>query len=160
MSSENDPSKGGKNVLESAKSTMDKTFESAKASLQQPWTITPQKVEESLRSAIKSGVQATNNALATLEQSTEQIRTPVVATVQKVEQEGRYVAHQVAHVYQSRREYAPVLIGGSAVVGALVGLRRGRVPAVITGSVTGFLAYLGVYQVDFHKLPDHIFGKK
>ena len=160
MSSENDPSKVAKKMLENAKSSMEKTFESSKESMQQPWTITPQKIEESLRSTIKSGVQATNNALAALEQSTEQIRTPVVATVQKVEQEGRYLAQQAAHVYQSRREYAPFLIGGSTILGAMVGFRRGRVPAVITGSVTGFLAYIGVYQVDIKKLPNHVFGKK
>jgi hypothetical protein len=46
MSSENDPSKVGKKMLESAKSSIDKTFESTKESLQQPWTITPQKAEE------------------------------------------------------------------------------------------------------------------
>jgi hypothetical protein len=113
-----------------------------------------------LRSAIKSGVEATNKTLASLEQSTEQIRRPVSNAVQVVEKEGQNVAQQAAHMYNCRRDYAPVWIGGSAVVGGLIGLRRGRVPAAMTASVTGFLVYLGVYEVDLSKLPEHVFGKK
>ncbi|KAI2491636.1 hypothetical protein MHU86_22736 [Fragilaria crotonensis] len=114
----------------------------------------------SLRSAIKSGVEATNKTLASLEQSTEQIRKPVSNAVQIIGKEGQNVAQHATHMYQTRRENAPAWIGGSAVVGGLMGLRRGRVPAAITASVTGFLTYLVVYEVDLSKLPEHVFGKK
>ena len=115
----------------------------------------------SLRAAIQSAVQSTNKALASLEQDTERIRTPVVNAIHVLETQGQGVAHRAAHVYRCRRDYAPFLIGGSALlVGGLVGLRRGRAPAAITGSVAGFLTYLGVYEVDVSKLPEHVFGKK
>jgi hypothetical protein len=31
---------------------------------------------------------------------------------------------------------------------------------VATGAVTGFLAYLGVYELDLHRMPDIVFGKE
>ena len=148
MSSEKEPSKSPKEMVEDAKPSIDKTFSSSKM------------FEESLRSAIRSGVKATNSALASMEQSTEQIRKPVVTAFQTVGREGRNLAQEATSLYTVRREYAPHIIGGSIVFGGLIGLRRGRIPAAVTGSLLGFFAYLGVYQVDLQKLPEHVFGRK
>lgn len=146
MSSDN--SKSPKEMMEEAKKSLEKTS----AQMQDFGT--------SLKSIIKSGVAASNRALANMEESTEKIRTPVVSAMKTIESEGKTVAHQVGHVYQVRHEYAPHIIGGASLLGGLIGLRRGRVPAVMVGSLSGFFAYLGVYQVDISKLPDHVFGKK
>jgi hypothetical protein len=101
-----------------------------------------------------------NSALATLEDSSEKIRKPMASSMAVVNKEGKHLAQEASHLYSVRHEYAPHLIGGATVLGGLIGLRRGRVPAAVTASMTGFVSYLVVYQVDVSKLPDHVFGKK
>jgi len=115
-------------------------------------------VEESLRSSIKSGVTTANGALASMEASTEKFRGPMVTSIKTVGKEGKHFAQEASHLYSVRHEYAPHIIGGATVLGGLIGLRRGRVPAAIAGSASGFLSYLAVYQVDIARLPDHFLG--
>lgn len=152
MSSDSPPSKTPQEMLEEAKSSLSKTFSSDEGAMKG--------IEETLRSSIKSGVSTANAALASLEKSTEKVRKPIVTSLHSAGKEGKYAAQEASHFYSVRHEYAPHIIGGATVLGGLVGLRRGRVPAAVVGSFSGFFSYLAVYQVDFSRLPDHVFGKK
>lgn len=115
-----------------------------------------------LKPAIHAAVEATNHLLAELQSTTEKVQRPIVAGLDTVSKEGSYVAANVMHAYERRHEYGPLLVlGTSAVVGGVVTLRRGRVPAVIGASLAGGLAYLAVYEsIDVQKIPDYLFGTK
>jgi hypothetical protein len=150
---ESDPSKESKDILKYVMSSMKKALSDPR------WEI-GKGIEESMRESIKSGVEAANRTLANLEETSDRISKPVVSTFHKVEREGRDIAQQVSYVYTFRHDYAPYLMGGSFLLGGLLGLRRGKIPAAVTASMFGFISYLGVYQVDIKKLPEHVFGKK
>lgn len=118
-------------------------------------------VQSSLKSSIKAGVNSANKFLAGLEDTADKYGKPVVKSLQNVEREGEAFASKATKFYDQRKQYAPEIIGGSALlVGGIVGLRRGKLPAVATGAATGFLAYLGVYELDLHRMPDIIFGNE
>ena len=85
----------------------------------------------------------------------------MVSSLHNIQHEGEVVANKVTQFYEKRKQYGPEIIGGSALlVGGIVGLRRGRVPAIATAAATGFLAYVGVYELDLHRMPDIIFGRE
>lgn len=114
-----------------------------------------------LKSSIKAGVDTTNRALAGLQESSEKIGHPVVESLKHIKHEGEIAAHHVGTLYESRKEYGPqIIVGSSLLVGGIVGLRRGRVPAVVSGAATGLLTYVGVYQFELHKIPQIIFGQE
>jgi len=118
-------------------------------------------MKASLKTSIKSGVENANNFLASLEERADKYGQPVVASIHDIQHSGVVVAYKATQCYEKRKQYAPEIIGGSAlVVGSLVGLRRGRIPAVATAAATGFLAYVGVYEIDLRRIPDVIFGKE
>lgn len=118
-------------------------------------------VQASLKTSIKSGVESANNVLAGLEESADKYGKPVVSSLHNIQHEGEIVANKASQFYEKRKQYGPEIIGGSALlVGGIVGLRRGRVPAVATAAATGFLAYVGVYELDIHRIPDVIFGQE
>ncbi len=118
-------------------------------------------IQSSLKSSIKAGVNSANKFLAGLEDKADEYGKPVVKSLQNIEREGEVVANKATKFYDQRKQYAPEIIGGSALlVGGIVGLRRGKLPAVTTGAAAGFLAYLGVYELDLHRMPDIIFGKE
>lgn len=118
-------------------------------------------IQSSIKSSIKAGVNAANKVLAELEDKADTYGKPVVKSLQNIEHEGEVIANKATKFYDQRKQYAPEIIGGSALlVGGIVGLRRGKLPAVATGAVTGFLAYLGVYELDLHRMPDIVFGKE
>lgn len=118
-------------------------------------------IQSSLKSSIKAGVNSANNILASLEEQADRYGKPVVKSLHDIQHEGEIVANKASVFYEKRKQYAPEIIGGSALlVGSIVGLRRGRLPALATGAATGFLAYLGVYEIDLHRMPDIIFGKE
>ena len=148
-----DPSKESKDSLKHMMSSIT-------TSLSGPRWEMGKGIEESMRDTIKSGVEAANRTLASLEESSDRISKPVVSTFHQVEREGRGIAQKISYVYNFRHEYAPYLMGGSFLLGGLLGLRRGKIPAAVTASMFGFITYLGVYQVDIKKLPEHVFGKK
>ncbi len=58
-----------------------------------------------------------------------------------------YQVKNVMRLYQQREYYGPQIVAGSAVaVSSIVYLRRrGRLPAIFSGGVTGVGAYTGVY---------------
>lgn len=118
-------------------------------------------MKTSLKSSIKSGVESANNVLAGLEESADKYGKPVVTSLHNIQHEGEIAANKATQFYDKRKQYGPEIIGGSAlVVGGIVGLRRGRVPAVATAAATGFLAYVGVYELDVRRFPDIIFGQE
>jgi hypothetical protein len=118
-------------------------------------------LQASLKTSIKSGVESANKFLAGLEERADKYGQPVVSSLHNIQHEGEVVANKVTQFYEKRKQYGPEIIGGSALlVGGIVGLRRGRVPAIATAAVTGFLAYVGVYELDLHRMPDIIFGRE
>jgi hypothetical protein len=53
---------------------------------------------------------------------------------------------RVMGFYQRREYYGPQIVAGSAAaVGTIVTLRRGKVPGLFTGGLTGGFAYTGIY---------------
>lgn len=113
----------------------------------------------SLKSYIKGGVDSANAALAGLEASTENMGHPVIASLKTLKSEGDIAASHLSNVYKHRKEYGPHIVAGSSLLlGGMVGLRRGRIPGIVTASATGLLAYVGVYELDFDKIPQIIFG--
>jgi hypothetical protein len=118
-------------------------------------------VQSLLKSSIKTGVEKTNKALAGLEESSEKIGHPVVEALKSVKHEGEIAAHHIGSLYESRKEYGPqIIVGSSLLVGGIFGLRRGRVPAVVSGAATGLFTYVGVYEFEMHKIPQIIFGRE
>lgn len=113
-------------------------------------------LRKTLKSAMKSAVDSTNKTLASIDESTETIRKPIVESANK----GKKLVHQASNMYAVRQQYGLENITGAAFLGALVGLRRGRIPAVTIGSISGFLAYVFVYQVDARHLPSKILGRQ
>lgn len=102
---------------------------------------------KSLRDHIHAAVEATNKFLATVQDTTESIRAPIVKGLHSVESGGSRVATKAMHVYERRHEFGPYLVAGSAVtVGGIVSFRRGRIPGALMGIMTGGLAYLAVYE--------------
>jgi hypothetical protein len=127
-----------------------------------PKKPTPEDILAKVRSGIKATVQATNNALASVQETTKGIRKPVESTFNIVSEKSVMVGEQLTYTFNRRHEFAPQLIGGSAVVGAaIMGLRRGRIAAVVGGVATGGMAYATVYdQINLDHVPDWIFGGK
>lgn len=119
-------------------------------------------VEGSLKSVVQSSIQssvkATNNALESMEESSSQFTEPVVSAMGKANSQRKQFMR--ARDFYTQQQYSPFLVGGATLVGGLVGLRRGKIPAVATSSAFGFVSYLGVYEVEFANLPNHVFGKQ
>jgi hypothetical protein len=126
-----------------------------------PKVPTVAEIQASLKSFIKTTVSTCNKGLYSLEQTSEQVSKPLVATMKSVQKEGEVVAHKAIKAYEIRHEYGPHIVAGSALFfGSIAGLRRGRLPAFLVGTSVGFAAYVAVYEVDLYKFPDIIFGKK
>lgn len=123
----------------------------------------PQKSpEETFRSGVKSLVSGINSGLATLQSASEGIRKPAMSAWSTASKEATYISNQATYTYQRRHEYAPEIIGGSAVLGGgLAALRRGRLAGVLGAAMAGSAAYLVVYdEIKFDHVPELIFGKK
>lgn len=69
-------------------------------------------------------------------------------------------SHKNPH-FRRRKEFAPHIIGSSAILGgSAVALRRGRIAGIFGASAAGAAAYGVVYdEISFDKVPDMIFGK-
>ena len=114
----------------------------------------------SLKEVVKSGVNVCNKALAGIGDATEGIKQPLKSTWKNVSEESSVVTDKIQYVYQRRHEFAPHIIGTSAVVGAgYFGLRRGRIAGIIGGVALGGVAYGVVYdQFNIDNIPDVLFG--
>ena len=122
----------------------------------------PSMPDISLKGMIKSGVDVTNKVLAGVGDATEGIRQPMNSAWNSVASESSTAGGKARYYYQRRHEFAPHIIGGSALVGAgFFGLRRGRIAGVVGGVAAGGLAYGAVYdQFNIDTIPDILFGKK
>lgn len=118
-------------------------------------------MQASLKKSIKSGVNSANVFLADLQEHVDKVGQPVVKSLHNVQHEGAIVATKASDFWSKRKQYGPEIIAGSSLfVGGIMGIRRGRIPAVVSGTMTGFLTYVGVYELDFDRIPDVIFGKE
>jgi hypothetical protein len=118
--------------------------------------------QETFRSGIKAVVGAANSVLGSVEQVTEGVRKPASSTWHTVQEQSSVVADKAKYTYQRRHEFAPQLIGGSAILGGgIMALRRGKIAGALGAVIAGGAAYAVVYdELDFTALPDMIFGKK
>lgn len=111
------------------------------------------KLKESLRTA----VQATNRALASAEETVSGIRDRVAPAVDRASAQAASAAAAAAELYDHRKEYGPVLIGGTALTaGALVTLRRGgKLPGLVAATLASGAAYGVVYGLDGLEIPTY-----
>lgn len=151
MGSDNESSRSAKQAIEYVKESFNKVWKSQQSGAEG--------FRKTLKSAIKPAVDSTNKTLASIEESTEAIRKPLVETTGRMNREGKKLAHQASNLYAVRQQYGIENIAGATILGGLVGLRRGRIPAATIGSLSGFLAYIFVYQVDARHLPSKLFGR-
>lgn len=104
------------------------------------------KKPDPLLQSIKQVVGMTNSALASFEESTAESSTMIVSRLQVLGKQARHIAARAMTTYEHRAQYGPQIVAGSvAVVGGAVALRRGRIPGVMAGGVSGAAAYGGVY---------------
>jgi hypothetical protein len=114
------------------------------------------------RLAVKQGVngsvEATNLLLARLHSATVTLNHQVSESMKG----GVVAITKLRHAYQRRQEYGPHIVAGGAVaVAGFVGLRRGRLPGILTGVLTGSVLYVAVYEPYLiENIPDIVFGKR
>lgn len=118
--------------------------------------------QEHLREVIKSVVNTTNVGLSKVHDIVESLKQPVFSAVQTVEEASNSAITNVKYVYQRRHEYAPEIIGGTAVTtGGYFLIRRGRIAGVLGATAGASAAYAVVYdELSLDKVSDLIFGKK
>lgn len=116
-----------------------------------------------LKASVKSGVDVTNQMLATMEEKTTEIRAPIIKGWKTAQEEGDKVATHLWHFYERRHEYGPHIVGGSAVtMGAWTALRRkSLIAGAVSALLTSGIAYAIVYEpIPLQDIPDMILGKK
>mmetsp|Transcript_12979 Transcript_12979/g.30314 ORF Transcript_12979/g.30314 Transcript_12979/m.30314 type:complete len:132 (-) Transcript_12979:69-464(-) len=120
--------------------------------------------QEQFKELIKSGVEAANNGLRIAQTTYTSIKEPMSSAMQSFEENGSVAFEQAKTVYMKRKQYAPEIMGGTAVVsGGYLLLRRGKIAGVLGAAIGAGAAYSVVYDefpVEFEKIPDMIFGKK
>ena len=104
----------------------------------------------SLKQVVKTSVQQVNSLLATLENQKNDVDRTVNSFASSrlvpLMRQTRIYAQRAMGYYQRREYYGPQIIAGSvATVGSFVYLRRGKLPAAFTSTVTGIGAYAGIY---------------
>lgn len=111
----------------------------------------------SLKKSLRTAVQTTNRMLSTAEATVDTLREPVASTWQKVTRGGATAAAHVVTAYDRRHEYGPLGIVTTAVAtGAVVTLRRGRVPGAVAALLAGGVVYGVVYGLDGLELSDYL----
>ena len=104
------------------------------------------KPQEILKGGIVKSVAFTNNVLSKLEQTNHQISQDFTSRVLPLYRQIRFNAQRALAVYERRQQYGPQIVAGStAAATLLVSLRRGRVPGVALGALTGLGSYSAVY---------------
>jgi hypothetical protein len=118
--------------------------------------------QDQLKEAIKLAVASANGALEKLHSTIDEWKKPVSSAVTTVEQMGSATLSSVQTIYARRHEYAPELIGCTALVsGGFFFLRRGRVAGILGGAIGAGAAYAVVYdEINFEQIPNVVFGDK
>jgi hypothetical protein len=102
-----------------------------------------------LKSTIQAGVRQTNAFLATLESQKIQTTNMVSSRLNPLVNQLKYGMEQGMKYYEMRRYYGPQIVAGTAsAVGLLVASRRGKIPGVVMGGLSGLGAYGVVYGQD------------
>ena len=119
--------------------------------------------QEQLKEFIRIGVSAANNGLQLAQTTFYNVKEPLSSTLQSAGENGAVAMETTKTVYAKRKQYAPQLMGGTAIVtGGYFLLRRGRIAGILGAAAATGVAYSVVYDefpVDFEKLPNVIFGK-
>lgn len=102
-----------------------------------------------LYDSLSSAVSVTNDALARVEEKTDVISITVLSRMRSVGNQASHVFRDALVVYERRGQYGPQVVAGSALAfGGLVGLRRGRIPGVLVGSMAGATTYANIYGLE------------
>lgn len=102
-----------------------------------------------LKSTIQAGVSKTNALLATLESQKIQTTSMVSSRINPLIHQLKYGMEQGMKYYEMRRYYGPQIVAGTAsAVGLLVASRRGKIPGIVMGGLSGLGAYGVVYGKD------------
>jgi hypothetical protein len=122
----------------------DETRDKAAMSDDNPKDNTPTIPSVNLKSNLKSAIQSTNRALASLE---DFVDINISAPVSKGLQQSAVYTAKAKKVYEHRLEYGPYLVAGSAVVvGGIMSLRRGKISGALAGLLSAGAAYTAVYE--------------
>ncbi|KAL7531050.1 hypothetical protein ACHAWF_003611 [Thalassiosira exigua] len=99
-----------------------------------------------LLQSIKRIVSATNSALASFEEVSDETSSMIVSRLRVLGKQGQHIAARALGAYGDRERHGAQIVAGSAVaVGGIVALRRGRIPGALAGGLAGAAAYGGVY---------------
>jgi len=117
-----------------------------------------EKGDDPLKESLRSAVQTTNRALASLEST---IKGPITTAYHKTTETGSEIAAYGVDCYQRRHEFGVVGIAATSLTaGGIVTLRRGRLPGVVAAAIAGAAAYGVVYGLDDLNLPERFGGSK
>ena len=120
--------------------------------------------QEELKKFIKIGVSAANTGLRLAQTTFQNFKEPMLSTLKTIEDNSAVAISNTKTVYAKRKQYAPQIIGGSAVTsGGYLWLRRGRIAGLLGAALGSGIAYSVVHDefpVDLENLPNMIFGKK
>ena len=108
-----------------------------------------QEIDFDLHSLISKSVSSTNSFLASLQTQKTATESMVASRVRPLVAQLRYGLERGVQAYERRQYYGTEIVAGtSALVTTVVGLRRGKIPGVFMGALTGFGAYSFVYGQD------------
>jgi len=104
----------------------------------------------SLKTIVKTTVSKTNTMLSTLEHTKytmdQNIHGFFSSRIRPLMTQMSHYGKRCIVLYQKREYYGPQIVSGSAAaVSSIVYLRRGRLPAIVSGGVTGVGVYTGIY---------------
>eukprot|EP00536_Pseudo-nitzschia_multiseries_P015659 jgi/Psemu1/312332/fgenesh1_kg.927_\ len=120
--------------------------------------------QEQFKELIKSGVNAANSGLRLAQATFLNIKEPMSSAIQSIEDNGSVAFANAKTVYMKRKQYAPEIMGGTAVAtGGYLLLRRGKIAGVLGAAIGAGAAYSVVYDefpIELEKIPSSIFGKK
>ena len=115
----------------------------------------------SLKDSLSQAVQATNRALASAEETVTGMRERLSPLLHQASETATTVASTATDLYEHRKEYGPVTIGGTSIVtGAVVTLRRGKLPGLVAATLASAATYGVIYGLEGLEMPKYGGGKK
>lgn len=110
------------------------------------WKELKKSTKSTIHSSVHTIVNGTNQVLNNLYHVSENVRIPVTTALTRAESYGETIIVKSRHLYEQRYQYAPYWVLGSTIgSGILVGIRRGRIPGLIVGSMIGTITYISLY---------------
>ena len=115
----------------------------------------------SLKKSLSKAVAEANRGLEAAEETINHIRERVDPIIGQASETATFVAAAATQLYENRKEYGPAAIAGAAIsVGALVTLRRGKLPGAVAATLASGVTYGVVYGLDGLEIPKYDSGKK